>query len=64
MPDWYIKSTSSSKKGFFKSSSTSTQEIVYVDRGVTDKDVAQLFLVAIPDMSAVQKLFITPGKDY
>jgi len=61
MPDWYIKTVDSKKKGFFSSKETSTQEIVYVDRGVTAKDIAELFLVAIPDMSVVQKLLIGPG---
>lgn len=55
-PDWYIKTTSKSKKGFFKSSETSTQEIVYVDRGITQKDIGELLLVSIPDFRMAKNL--------
>lgn len=55
-PDWYIKTTSSSKKGFFKSKETSTQEIVYVDRGITQADIGELLLVSIPDFRIAKNL--------
>jgi len=51
-PDWYIKTTTKTKKGFFSSSETTTQEIVYVDRGVTQSDIGELLLISIPDFRA------------
>ena len=55
MPDWYIKTTSVNKKSFLKSKSSTTQEIVYVDRGVTQGDMQQLLLTVLPDFTGVNK---------
>eukprot|EP01125_Pyxidicula_operculata_P019128 TRINITY_DN690_c0_g1_i1.p1 TRINITY_DN690_c0_g1~~TRINITY_DN690_c0_g1_i1.p1 ORF type:complete len:168 (-),score=37.43 TRINITY_DN690_c0_g1_i1:47-550(-) len=62
-PDWYIKTTTVSKKGFFHSSSSTNQEIVYVNRGVTQEDVAHLFLIAIPNVDDVQKKLLLKNDD-
>jgi len=58
MPDWYIKTSTSQKSSFLSSSSSSTQEIVYVERGVTATDVENLMLTVMPDWGNVRQLML------
>jgi hypothetical protein len=53
MPDWYIETTHKSKSGFLSSSTSTSQRIVYVPRGVTQQDMVDLLSVVIPNYSGL-----------
>jgi hypothetical protein len=53
MPDWYLETTHSSKSRFLSSSTSTTQRIVYVPRGVTQQDMMDLLCVVIPNYSGM-----------
>jgi hypothetical protein len=55
MPDWYIETSSSSKKTFKGSKSSTTQRIVYVERGVTQKDIQDMLFLSVPDLTGIRK---------
>lgn len=48
MPDWYINTIQTSKRSFLKSSDSSRQEIVYVERGLTQGDIQDMMMIVIP----------------
>lgn len=56
MPDWYISTKSCSKKSVLRSSSSSVDEIVYVDRGVTKEDISDLLMIVMPAWAGTRHL--------
>jgi hypothetical protein len=57
MPDWYVQTTTKKKTGFFKDTTTSKAEIVYMDRGLVAKDIADFFMIAVPDLNLAARIF-------
>lgn len=55
MPDWYIETISTSKKSWGRSKSDSRQYIRYVDRGITQSDIVNLFMIAAPDLTGIRQ---------
>ncbi len=59
MPDWYIRTNTVSKKSFFKSSHSVSQEIVYVETGITEKAVAEMMMIAMPDFAGLRNKMLS-----